>query len=127
MGEDNKEPKIYFVNGVETKLVEIDSLKVETGEEIDDELLFEIKNPSASLSFQGTMSSEMYKVLCGDETFEMYEKAVNRVLNAVEIAFAYAAYPNSRVAHLAQYHKSERVRKKNMHRIMKWYGRTSHD
>ena len=29
-------------------------------------------------------------------------------------------YPNRRVLHLALYHPKERVRKKNIHRIMRW-------
>ena len=32
-------------------------------------------------------------------------------------------YPNKRVLHLAKYHPKERVRKKNMRRVLKWIER----
>ena len=31
-----------------------------------------------------------------------------------------SVYPNKRVLHLAKYHPKERVRKKNMRRVLKW-------
>ena len=36
---------------------------------------------------------------------------------------AVKSYPNKRVIWLALYHKKERVRKKNLHRIIKWIER----
>lgn len=33
------------------------------------------------------------------------------------------SYPNKRVLHLAKYHPKERVRKKNMRRVLKWIER----
>lgn len=33
------------------------------------------------------------------------------------------SYPNKRVLHLAKYHPKERVRKKNMRRVLKWVER----
>lgn len=34
-----------------------------------------------------------------------------------------SVYPNKRVLHLAKYHPKERVRKKNMRRVLKWIER----
>ena len=41
---------------------------------------------------------------------EIYEATIN-------------SYPNKRVLHLAKYHPKERVRKKNMRRVLKWIER----
>lgn len=35
-------------------------------------------------------------------------------------------YPNKRVVHLAKHARKERVRKKNINRILKWYARGGH-
>lgn len=35
-------------------------------------------------------------------------------------------YPNKRVVHLAKHARKERVRKKNINRILKWYARSGH-
>lgn len=41
---------------------------------------------------------------------EIYEAAIN-------------SYPNKRVLYLAKYHPKERIRKKNMRRVLKWIER----
>jgi hypothetical protein len=48
------------------------------------------------------------------ETWEQLVDVLDDIYKALLI------YPNKRVIHLATYHKSERVRKKNTHRIIKW-------
>ncbi len=47
-------------------------------------------------------------------------EAIKKILDAV-----LHVYPNKRVLHLAMHHPKERVRKKNMHRIMRWIERNS--
>ena len=49
-----------------------------------------------------------------NEAWESFVDMLNDIQEAV------STYPNKRVIHLAKYHKSERVRKKNTHRIIKW-------
>lgn len=49
-----------------------------------------------------------------DKVWEVLKKVMEAVLHI---------YPNKRVLHLAMYHPKERVRKKNMHRIMRWVER----
>lgn len=49
-----------------------------------------------------------------DKTWEALKKIMDAVLHI---------YPNKRVLHLAKYHPKERVRKKNIHRIMRWIER----
>ena len=67
------------------------------------------------------------------EAFQRLAQSINEVLtpildSAVEaIKKIYDAvlrvYPNKRVLHLAKHHPKERVRKKNIHRIMRWIDR----
>lgn len=40
--------------------------------------------------------------------------------NKTEFEALIKSYPNKRVLHLAKYCPKERVRKKNMHRVLKW-------
>lgn len=54
--------------------------------------------------------------------------AVKTFSEAVSTVQAYtetllSVYPNKRVLHLAKYHPKERVRKKNMRRVSKWFER----
>lgn len=45
-------------------------------------------------------------------------RAEKEITDFFEVAIS--AYPNRRVVHLAKYGRSERVRKKNRNRILKW-------
>lgn len=49
-----------------------------------------------------------------DKTWEAFKKIMDAVLHT---------YPNKKVLHLAMRHPKERVRKKNMRRIMRWIER----
>lgn len=59
------------------------------------------------------------------EMCEAFKAAFNEAWGQIvdmlnDIQEAVLAYPNKRVIHLATHHKSERVRKKNNRRIIKW-------
>lgn len=51
-----------------------------------------------------------------DSVIEAIKKILDEILHV---------YPNKRVLHLAIHHPKERVRKKNMHRIMRWIERNN--
>ena len=56
---------------------------------------------------------------------KVFSEAVSTAVSTVQ---AYtetllSVYPNKRVLHLAKYHPKERVRKKNMRRVLKWVER----
>ena len=51
-----------------------------------------------------------------DEIVKVVKKASETILHC---------YPNKKVLHLALHHPKERVRKKNMRRIMKWVNKTT--
>lgn len=52
---------------------------------------------------------------------KVFSKAVSTVQAYTETLLS--VYPNKRVLHLAKYHPKERVRKKNMRRVLKWIER----
>ena len=49
---------------------------------------------------------------------KVFSEAVSTVQAYTETLLS--VYPNKRVLHLAKYHPKERVRKKNMRRVLKW-------
>lgn len=57
-----------------------------------------------------------------ESILDMLRPLFEKILGALDkfIDVAIRAYPNKRVLHLAMHHPKERVRKKNMHRIMRW-------
>lgn len=63
-----------------------------------------------------TAAKEFIVMFC--RTVTAAAKEISSFLDAV-----ICVYPNRRVAHLAKYHSSERVRKKNRKRILKWIER----
>lgn len=52
---------------------------------------------------------------------KVFSEAVSTVQAYTETLLS--VYPNKRVLHLAKYHPKERVRKKNMRRVLKWIER----
>ena len=52
---------------------------------------------------------------------KVFSEAVSTVQAYTETLLS--VYPNKRVLHLAKYHPKERVRKKNMRRVLKWVER----
>lgn len=52
---------------------------------------------------------------------KVFSEAVSAVQAYTETLLS--VYPNKRVLHLAKYHPKERVRKKNMRRVLKWVER----
>lgn len=84
---------------------------------------------SAALEFFGETLREYEK--------GMAEEHIQRASDAVD-AFSYSysfydlycrscmTYPNKRVLHLSKHARKERVRKKNINRILKWYARGGH-
>ncbi len=52
---------------------------------------------------------------------KVFSEAVSTVQAYTETLLS--VYPNKRVLHLAKYHTKERVRKKNMRRVLKWVER----
>lgn len=52
---------------------------------------------------------------------KVFSEAVSTVQAYTETLLS--VYPNKRVLHLAKYHPKERVRKKNMRRVSKWFER----
>ena len=51
----------------------------------------------------------------------LFAEAVKNITGISEAAIN--SYPNKRVLHLAKHHPKERVRKKNMRRVLKWIER----
>ena len=56
-----------------------------------------------------------------DAIAPLFAEAVKNMTGIYEAAIN--SYPNKRVLHLAKYHPKERVRKKNMRRVLKWIER----
>lgn len=59
---------------------------------------------------------------------ELIKQAIPTVLDFVVVIMAQIIelYPNKRVVHLAKHARKERVRKKNINKILKWYARGGH-
>lgn len=61
-------------------------------------------------------AKEFTVILC-----RAFSEAVKEISNFIDAVIC--IYPNRRIVHLAQYGRSERVRKKNRKRILKWIER----